>query len=253
MESIATRANLNLNFTGQVILITGGAQGIGAALCASFLAAGAFVVIADLDGDRLRNRWFQSDDRQLLAPVEVADSQQVTDAIASSFAWKGRIDVVVNNAGITRDTVTWKMSDQAWTDVLGVHLTGTFNVTRAVIPFMRDAGFGRIINVTSFTGLHGNVGQANYAAAKAGIIGLTKTVAKETARFGITVNAISPNAETPMVAAIPDEKRVSLISQIPAGRFGEPEEMAAAVAFFASAEAGYITGAILPIDGGMSM
>jgi 3-oxoacyl-[acyl-carrier protein] reductase len=253
MESNAPDVNLRPNFFGEVALVTGGGQGIGAALCSSFLAAGAFVVIADLDGDRLTSRWGQSDGRQLLIPVDVADPQQVAEAIGQAAAWHGRLDIAVNNAGITRDTVIWKMTDQAWNDVLAVHLTGTFNVTRAVIPIMREAGFGRIINVTSFTGLHGNIGQANYAAAKAGIIGFTKTVAKETARFGITVNAVSPNAETPMVAAISADKRESLISQIPVGRFGEPEEMAAAVIFLASVEAGYVTGAVLPVDGGMSM
>jgi len=118
---------------------------------------------------------------------------------------------------------------------------------------MRDNGFGRIINITSYTGLHGNIGQSNYAAAKAGIIGFTKTVAKETIRFGITVNAVSPNAETSMVAAIPIEKREQLLALIPAGRFAEPEEMAASVMFLASSEAGYVTGVVLPVDGGLSM
>src|SRR6202166_88488 len=155
MESNATRVNLNPDFTGEVVLITGGGQGIGAALCSSFLAAGAFVVIADLDGDRLASRWVQSDERQLLVSVDVADPQQVAEAIERAAAWQGRLDIVVNNAGIARDTVVWKMTDQDWNDVLSVHLTGTFNVTRAVIPIMREAEFGRIINVTSFTGLHG--------------------------------------------------------------------------------------------------
>jgi 3-oxoacyl-[acyl-carrier protein] reductase len=161
--------------------------------------------------------------------------------------------VLVNNAGITRDTVVWKMSDEQWRAVLDVHLTGTFNLTRAVIPHMRATGRGRIVNITSYTGLHGNVGQANYAAAKAGIIGFTKTVAKEVARFGITVNAISPNAETAMVAAIPAEKKAELTAAVPMGRFADPSEMAAAVGFLASDEAGYITGVVLPVDGGLSM
>jgi 3-oxoacyl-[acyl-carrier protein] reductase len=161
--------------------------------------------------------------------------------------------VLVNNAGITRDTVVWKMDDQQWQDVISVHLTGTFNLTRAAIPRMRAAEYGRIVNVTSYTGLHGNIGQANYAAAKAGIIGFTKTVAKEVARFGITVNAISPNADTAMTAAIPAEKKAELTAAIPLGRFGEAREMAAAVGFLASEEAGYITGVVLPVDGGLSM
>jgi 3-oxoacyl-[acyl-carrier protein] reductase len=159
----------------------------------------------------------------------------------------------VNNAGITRDAMVWKMTDAEWHAVIGVHLTGTFNLTRAALPSMRAASYGRIINVTSYTGLHGNLGQANYAAAKAGIIGFTKNVAKDVARFGITVNAISPNAETAMVAAIPAEKKAAIVAQIPLGRFGEPAEMAAAALFLASDEAAYITGVVLPIDGGLSM
>jgi 3-oxoacyl-[acyl-carrier protein] reductase len=252
MESNPARINLSPNFTGQVVLITGGGQGIGAALCSAFLSAGAAVVVVDLDKDRLLGQW-DPDERTLLISADVSNSVQVTDMVEQAIGWRGQLDIVVNNAGITRDTVIWKMTDQQWSDVLAVHLTGTFNVTRAAIPYMRSAGFGRIINVTSFTGLHGNIGQANYAAAKAGIIGFTKTVAKETARFGITANVVSPNAETAMVAAIPPEKRQSLINQIPMERFGKPEEMASAVLFLASSEAGYMTGIVLPVDGGMSM
>ncbi len=161
--------------------------------------------------------------------------------------------MVVNNAGILRDRVVWKLSDEDWQAVLAVHLTGTFNMTRAAIPTMREQQYGRIVNVTSYTGLHGNVGQANYAAAKAGIIGFTRTTAKELARFGITVNAISPNAETDMVASIPPDKRAELEAQIPIGRFSSPAEAAPAVAFLASAEAGYVTGVVLPVDGGLSI
>jgi 3-oxoacyl-[acyl-carrier protein] reductase len=184
---------------------------------------------------------------------DVSDPRQCDQAIGAALSWTGTVDVIVNNAGVTRDTVVWKMTDTDWNTVLAVHLTGTFNLTRAVIPPMRAQARGRIVNVTSYTGLHGNVGQANYAAAKAGIIGLSKTVAKEVARFGITVNVVSPNAETPMVAAVPPERKAELTAMVPVGRFGEPSEMAIGVAFLASDEAGYITGAVLPIDGGLSM
>ena len=136
--------------------------------------------------------------------------------------------------------------------MLDVHLTGTFNVTRAVIPSMRRRGSGRVINVTSYTGLRGNVGQANYAAAKAGIVGFTKTVAREVARFGITANAVSPNALTPMVEAVPEDARARLAAEIPLGRFADPAEIAPAVGFLASDEAAYITGTVLPVDGGMA-
>ena len=147
----------------------------------------------------------------------------------------------------------WKLTDADWQAVLGVHLTGTFNMTRAAVPTIREQGYGRFVNVTSYTGLHGNVGQANYAAAKAGIIGFTRTTAKELARFGITVNAISPNAETDMVASIPEDRRQELRAEIPMGRFSAPSEVGPAVGFLASEEAGYITGVVLPVDGGLSI
>jgi 3-oxoacyl-[acyl-carrier protein] reductase len=149
--------------------------------------------------------------------------------------------------------VLWKLTDEDWDDVLDIHLGGTFRMTRAAVPHFRDQQYGRVINVTSYTGLRGNVGQANYAAAKAGIIGFTKTAAKELAGFGVTVNAISPNAETRMIASIPPEKKSELAGAIPLGRFADPSEMSAAVSFLASAEAAYITGTVLPVDGGISM
>ena len=243
---------INFDFSDRTVFITGGAQGIGAALVETFHASGARVAAIDLEVAAIEERW--ADSQQILPlACDVSDSAQCDNAIAATIDWSGAIDVLVNNAGITRDTVVWKLTDEAWSTVLDVHLTGTFNLTRAAIPHMRAQNQGRIVNVTSFTGLHGNIGQANYAAAKAGIIGFSKTVAKEVARFGITVNVVSPNAETPMVAAVPPEKKAELTAMIPLGRFGEPAEMAAGVAFLASDEAAYITGAVLPIDGGLSM
>jgi 3-oxoacyl-[acyl-carrier protein] reductase len=244
---------LTFDFGGRTVIVTGGGQGIGAALVRCFRQSGARVAAFDLRVDDLRQQWAGDDD---LLPVvcNVSDPQQCDRAVAEVREWSGgAVDVLVNNAGITRDKVVWKLTDEDWRQVLDVHLTGTFNLTRAVIPAMREQGRGRIINVTSFTGLRGNVGQANYAAAKAGIIGFTKTVAKEVARFGITVNAVSPNAETPMVAAVPPEKKAELTAMVPLGRFGEPDEMAGVFAFLASDEAGYITGVVLPIDGGLSI
>ncbi|WP_026919710.1 3-oxoacyl-ACP reductase FabG [Gordonia shandongensis] len=244
---------LTCDFSSRTVLVTGAGQGIGEAIAAYFHAAGARVAVADWDGDVLARTWGAPSERMLPVVLDVADPDAVTRGIDSVVDRFGSIDVVVNNAGIARDAVVWKMTDDQWRSVLDVHLGGTFHVTRAAIPHMRAAGFGRIVNVTSFTGMHGNVGQSNYAAAKGGIIGFTKSVAKETARFGITANAISPNAATAMVAAIPEEQLAAMTATVPMGRFAEPSEMAAAVAFLASDEAGYITGAVVPVDGGVSM
>jgi 3-oxoacyl-[acyl-carrier protein] reductase len=240
------------DFSGSTVLVTGGAQGIGRGIARYFADAGARVAVLDLDPEALKAAWDGEDQVRQVA-LDVSDPRAVESAVQGIVEWSGGIDVAVNNAGITRDTVVWKMTDEQWKQVLDVHLGGTFAVTRAVVPHMRQAGSGRIINVTSFTGMHGNVGQANYAAAKGGIIAFTKTVAKEVARFGITVNAISPNASTAMVAAIPPEKLAAATAAMPLGRFAEPAEIAPSVGFLASQQAGYITGVVLPVDGGLSM
>jgi 3-oxoacyl-[acyl-carrier protein] reductase len=246
-------ATITFDFSGRTVLVTGAAQGIGQALARHFLDAGARVVVADRNADALHAAWGEASDTVLPIELDVADPASASAAVQRAVDWAGGLDVLVNNAGITRDTVVWKITDEQWDAVIGVHLKGSFNMTRAAVPVMRAAGRGRIVNVTSYTGLHGNIGQANYAAAKAGIIGFTKTVAKEVAGFGITCNAISPNAETAMVAAVPPEKKAELTAQVPMKRFADPSEMAAAVAFLASDEAGYITGVVLPVDGGLSM
>ena len=240
------------DFSASSVLVTGGAQGIGYEIARYFVDAGARVSVLDRDAAQLKQAWDGRDGVRQVA-LDVADSAAVGEAVEGIVAWAGGIDVAVNNAGITRDAVVWKLTDEQWKAVLDVHLGGTFAVTRAVIPHMRAAGSGRIVNVTSYTGMHGNVGQANYAAAKGVIIGFTKSVAKEVARFGITVNAISPNASTAMVAAIPPERLAEMTATVPLGRFAEPAEMAPAIGFLASEQAGYVTGIVLPVDGGVSM
>ena len=244
--------NATFAFDGRTVVVTGAAQGIGLQIARFFREAGADVVPVDWDKAQLSAVW-EGSATVLPLDLDVADSEAVNDAVSRVLERFGRIDVVINNAGITRDGVVWKLSDADWDAVLNVHLKGTFNFTRAAIPAMRSAGSGRIINVTSYSGLRGNIGQANYAAAKSAIVGFTKTVAKEVARFGITVNAISPNALTRMVQAVPEEKLHSLTEAIPMGRFGDPAEMVPAFAFLASDEAAYITGVVLPVDGGISV
>jgi 3-oxoacyl-[acyl-carrier protein] reductase len=243
----------SFDFTGRTVIVTGGARGIGLAVSRFFAAAGAATIVADIVERALAEATTGQLSDAIPVLLDVADAGSAAAAVAHAVERTGRLDVLVNNAGILRDRVVWKLSDDDWHAVLAVHLTGTFNMTRAAIPVMREQRYGRIVNVTSYTGLHGNVGQANYAAAKAGIIGFTRTTAKELAAFGITVNAISPNAQTDMVASIPPERRAELEAGIPMQRFSDPAEVAPAVGFLASEQAGYITGIVLPVDGGLSI
>lgn len=243
--------NIKYDFAGRTVLVTGAGRGIGSELARYFQATGANTYCIDVDESVLVAVAEETGARAAVA--DVARTEDVERVVAKAIAETGQIDILINNAGILRDKVLWKLSDDDWDAVLGVHLGGTFRFTRACIPHFRAAQYGRIVNVTSYTGLHGNFGQAPYAAAKAGIIGFTKTAAKELARFGVTVNAISPNAETRMVDSIPRDTYEKSKELIPLGRFGAPAEMCAAVAFLCSEEAGYVTGVVLPVDGGISM
>ncbi|MET0446876.1 MAG: SDR family oxidoreductase [Aeromicrobium sp.] len=243
--------SITYDYAGRTVVVTGSARGIGLAIAQRFAASGAAVVMVDLDEEAL-----SEEAHAIGATPVVADVSRTADVdriVATAVDDTGRVDVVVNNAGILRDRVLWKLQDDDWDAVLGVHLGGTFRLTRACVPHFRERRYGRVVNVTSYTGLHGNIGQAAYAAAKAGIVGFTKTAAKELARFGVTVNAISPNAATRMTASIPDGPRADFLSLIPAGRFAEPEEIASGVLFLGAEESQYITGEVLCIDGGMSM
>jgi 3-oxoacyl-[acyl-carrier protein] reductase len=241
----------SFDFTGRSVVVTGAARGVGRALAESFQRSGAAVFMIDADAAELDAA--AADVGAVGLPADVSDTDAVEAVVARVLEDTGRLDVLVNNAGILRDGVSWKLTDADWDAVLAVHVGGTYRFTRAATPHFRSQGSGRVINVTSYTGLHGNPGQANYAAAKAGIIGFTKTAAKELARFGVTVNAISPNADTRMIASIPEERRAEIAAGIPLGRFADPAEMAGAVCFLASDEAAYITGVVLPVDGGISM
>lgn len=243
--------NLALDFTGRTVVVTGSARGIGKEVARTFAAAGASVYLVDPDADEVKTAADEVGGTAIVG--DVSSTRDVQDAIDQMVRETGRVDIVVNNAGILRDKVLWKLTDDDWDQVLAVHAGGTFRMTRAAVPHFREQGYGRVINVTSFTGLRGNRGQANYATAKAGIIGFTKTAAKELAAFGVTVNSISPNAETRMIASIPEDRREAVTAEIPLKRFAQPSEMASAIAFLASEEAGYITGTVLPVDGGLAM
>jgi 3-oxoacyl-[acyl-carrier protein] reductase len=239
------------DFNDQTVIVTGAGRGIGLEVSRGFAQMGAHVYLVDIDTDVVEAA--AKEVGGTAAVGDVSSTDDVERVVAAAVGETGRVDAVFNNAGLLRDKVLWKLSDEDWDVVVDVSLGGTFRFTRACVPHFRERGYGRIVNVTSYTGLRGNVGQAAYAAAKAGVIGFTKTAAKELGRFGVTVNVISPNAKTRMVESIPAAHRKELESQIPLGRFGETTQMVDAVLFLASPAAGYITGAVLPVDGGISL
>lgn len=244
-------STLSLDFQNKSVIVTGAAQGIGLEVARAFKGWCADVYVVDFDEQALEEAGKDAGVKTIQA--DVTNTEQVNAAVEQVVSETGSIDVLVNNAGILRDRMLWKLEDDDWDAVMATHAGGTFKFTRAAVPHMRAAGKGRVINVTSYSGLHGNPGQSNYATAKAGIIGFTRTAARELARFGITVNAISPNAATRMVESIPADRRAELEAEVPMGRFAEPAEIAPAIGFLATEEAGYITGVVLPVDGGLSI
>ena len=245
-----------MNLTGQVALVTGASRGIGRAIALKFAAAGADLILWATSAERLAAVQVEIEalNRRALAQVvRVEDASAVAGAVEAALKQFGRLDVVVNNAGLTRDSLLLRMKDEDWAQTLDVNLTGAFNVTRAVLRPMLKARAGRLINLTSVVGLTGNAGQANYAASKAGLIGFTKSVAKEVAARGLLVNAIAPGfIDTDMTAALPEELRTQLLQEIPLGRVGQADEIAE-VALFLAASARYVTGQVLVVDGGLTM
>jgi len=245
--------------TPRIAVVTGGIGGLGTEICRRLANANCVVIAVDLAARTERVRAFRAEVAELGAAInfeaaDVSDFDSCAQLIARIEQQHGGVDILVNAAGITRDASLRKMSPQQWHELMQVNLDGVFNMCRNVIDGMSTRGFGRIVNISSVNGQTGQFGQTNYSAAKAGVHGFSMALARETARKGITVNTVSPGyCDTPMVAAVSAEIRAQIIAGIPLGRLGSPADIARAVVFLADDEAGYITGANLPVNGGYFM
>lgn len=247
-----------MNFAGKTAVVTGGSRGIGRAICLELARLGANIVLCYAGNESSAKETVTTCEEHGVKAIalrcNVADAQEVKALMDAAVAQFGRIDILVNNAGITRDGLLMMMKEDDFDAVLDTNLKGAFLCTKAVSRTMMKQRYGRIVNLSSVVGLRGNAGQINYSASKAGVIGMTKSAAKELASRGITVNAVAPGfIETDMTAVLPEEARAALLKSIPVGRLGAAEEVAKAVVFLASDEAAYVTGQVLAVDGGMSM
>lgn len=243
-----------MSFEGKIVLVTGASRGIGRAIAETFVARGAKVIgtATSESGAEAISGYLGANGKGFM--LNVVDAQSIDSVLASIRAEFGEIDILVNNAGITRDNLLMRMKDDEWEDILDTNLTSVFRLSKAVMRAMMKKRFGRIITIGSVVGTMGNAGQVNYAAAKAGLIGFSKSLAREVASRGITVNVVAPGfIETDMTRALTDDQRAGILSSVPANRLGDAKEIASAVAFLASDEAGYITGETLHVNGGMYM
>ncbi len=242
------------DLTGKCALVTGASGGIGGAIAAGLYGNGATVALSGTRTEALQAAAAKLGDRAHILPCNLADPAAVDALLGQAEAAMGQVDILVNNAGITRDGLAMRMKDADWQAVIDVNLTAAFRLARSALRGMMKRRFGRIISITSIVGVTGNPGQANYAAAKAGLIGMSKALAQEVASRGITVNCVAPGfIETAMTEALTEQQRSGGIARIPAGRFGDANEIAAAVVYLAATEAGYVTGQTLHVNGGMAM
>ena len=242
------------DLTGKAALVTGASGGIGGAIAKGLHAAGAKVGLSGTRVEPLEALAAELGEGAFVLPCNLGDADAVATLPKDAIAAMGSLDILVNNAGITKDQIFMRMSDEEWQQVLDVNLTSSMRLCRAVMRPMMKARWGRIVNISSVVGATGNPGQANYAASKAGMVGMTKSIAYEVASRGITANAIAPGfIATPMTEKLNDDQKAKINGQIPAARMGTPEEIAAAVVYLASNEAGYVTGTTLHVNGGMAM
>jgi 3-oxoacyl-[acyl-carrier protein] reductase len=244
------------DLTGKNALVTGATGGIGGAIARKLHAQGATVAISGRQVDKLEALAAELKERVHVVPCDLADKEQVAGLIDAATKALGRVDILVNNAGLTKDNLFMVMKDEQWDDVIAVNLTSTFMLMRAASRAMVRAktGYGRIINISSVSGIIGNPGQGNYAASKAGMIGMTKSLAREVAARGITANCIAPGfISTPMTDALTEKQMSQIKDAIPSAKFGTPDDIAAAALYLASTEAGYMTGQTLHVNGGMVM
>jgi 3-oxoacyl-[acyl-carrier protein] reductase len=242
------------DLTGKTALITGASGGIGGAIATALHGAGAMVGLSGTREGPLNDLAGQLGERAHVLPCNLSDMEAVAALPKAAVEAMGSLDILVNNAGITRDNLFMRMSDEEWGQVLAVNLTASMKLCKAAIRGMMKARWGRIVNVTSVVGATGNPGQANYAAAKAGLTGMSKSLAYEVASRGITVNCIAPGfITTAMTDKLSDDQKTGILSQVPAGRMGEADEIGAAALYLSSAEAAYVTGATLHVNGGMAM
>ncbi|KYP92960.1 MULTISPECIES: 3-oxoacyl-ACP reductase FabG [Erwiniaceae] len=243
-----------MNFNGKIALVTGASRGIGRSIAEKLVAGGATVIgTATSDNGAEAISAYLGDKGKGLV-LNVTDAASIDAVLQQIRAEFGEIDILVNNAGVTRDNLLMRMKDDEWQDILDTNLTSVFRLSKAVLRAMMKKRMGRIITIGSVVGTMGNAGQANYAAAKAGLIGFSKSLAREVASRGITVNVVAPGfIETDMTRALNEEQRSGILAEVPAARLGEPQEIANAVAFLASDEASYITGETLHVNGGMYM